>query len=175
MDPAEKLLRVALFSDSLQLTAAEDRTNSLVKMRKDLAKFVRTGRKKGVIEVFVSIGLFVVALGISIQAAFTELGSAQQAHDLALGLLLNWVPVLVLSSVTDRNPVATDEIRLQLNDLLDLVRAALLNRGRRESYISAIGGIEDDFKWTKALEDEDYFHKGFFTEFAGQGRVRWHV
>ena len=31
MDHAEKLLRTALFSDSLQLTAAEDRTDSLVK------------------------------------------------------------------------------------------------------------------------------------------------
>lgn len=31
MEHAEKLLHIALFSDSLQLTAAEDRTDSLVK------------------------------------------------------------------------------------------------------------------------------------------------
>lgn len=68
-----------------------------------------------------------IALAISIYAAFSEIGSNETAHDLGLGLLLAWLPILVLSSITDRNPVATDEIRQQLNKLLDLVRTALLD------------------------------------------------
>lgn len=172
IDAAEKLLRVALFSDSLQLTAADDRTNSLIRTREELARVVRVGRKKGVIQVFLSQALFVVALAISIYGAFNEIGSNQTAHELGIGLLLSWLPVLVLSSTTDRNPVAADEIRQQLNNLLDLVRNALLDAGRRESYIKTIGKSEKEFTWTKYLEVD---HKSFFTEFAGQGRVRWHV
>ena len=175
LDHAEKLLRITLFSDSLQLTASEDRTDSLVKKRQELARYIRTGRKKGVIAAYVSVGLFIIALTISIQAAFGELGNNHTAHDLALGLLLAWLPVFALCSITDRNPVAADEIRLQLNSLLDLVRTALLDHGRRRSYVKAIGKTEHDFAWTSVLENDDYFHNDFFTQFAGQGRVRWHV
>ncbi len=176
IDPAEKLLRIALFSDSLHLTPAKDRTDSLVKKRQELAKFVRTGRKKGVIQVYVSILLFVIALAVSIQAAFTEqLGDNETAHNLAFGLLLGWLPIFILASITDRNPVATDPIRLQLNELLNLVRTALLDPHSRSAYISAIGRTEDEFAWTKVLETDDYFQSDVLVEFAGQGRVRWHV
>ena len=176
IDPAEKLLRIALFSDSLHLTHAEDRTDSLVKKREELAKFIRAGRKKGVIQVYVSILMFVIALAVSIQAAFTDqLGDNETAHNLAFGLLLGWLPIFVLASITDRNPVATDQIRLQLNELLNLVRNALLDPHSRSAYISAIGMTEKDFMWTKVLETDDYFQSDVFVEFAGQGRVRWHV
>lgn len=174
IDAAEKLLRIALFSDSLQLTAANDRTDSLARTREELARTLRIGRKKGVIEVFLSEALFVIALAISIYAAFSEIGSNEAAHDLGLGLLLAWLPILVLSSITDRNPVAADEIRQQLNNLLDLVRTALLDPERRESYIKTTGKREDDFAWTKLPGDEHYFHNAFFTQFAGQGRFPWH-
>ncbi len=116
-----------------------------------------------------------IALAISIYGAFGELGNNETAHALGIGLLLSWLPILVLSSITDRNPVAADEIRQQLNNLLDLVRGALLDPDRRESYIKAIGKSEDDFAWTKTLGNEPYAHDPFFTQFAGQGRVRWHV
>ncbi len=176
IDPAEKLLRIALFSDSLHLTPAKDRTDSLVKKRQELAKFIRAGRKKGVIQVYVSILMFVIALAVSIQAAFTDqLGHNETAHNLAFGLLLGWLPIFVQASITDRNPVATDQIRLQLNELLNLVRTALLDPHSRSAYISAIGMTENKFKWTKVLETDDYFQSDVFVEFAGQGRVRWHV
>ena len=175
IDPAEKLLRIALFSDSLHLTPAKDRTDSLVKKRQDLARFVRTGRKRGVIQVYVSILLFVIALAVSVQASFSQLGDNEIAHDLALGLLLAWLPIFVLASITDRNPVATDEIRSQLNELLNLVRTALIDPDVRHSYIKAIGRAEEDFAWTKVLENDDFFRHDFLVQFGGQGRVRWHV
>ena len=175
IDSAEKLLRIALFSDSLQLTAADDRTNSLVRTRQELARNVRIVRKKGVIGVFLSEALFVIALAISIYGAFIDIGNNEAAHNLGIGLVLSWFPILVLSSITDRNPVATDEIRQQLNSLLDLVRDALLDLEQRQFYIKTIGKTEDDFAWTEFLKDEHYHHNTFFTQFAGQGRVRWHV
>lgn len=113
-----------------------------------------------------------IALAVSIYAFFNETGSNKTVHELGIGLLLSWFPVLVLSSIADRNPVAADEIRRQLNNLVDLVRTALLDPSRRCLYIKAVGSTEDEFTWTKYLEDDP---ETFFTQFAGQGRVRWHV
>ena len=89
---AEKLLRIALFSDELPMTT----DFSLTDRRKKLAGTIRAFRKKGVIPVFVSTLWFLLALAISIQTAFGE-SSNQQAHDLALGLLLAFLPVFILS------------------------------------------------------------------------------
>ena len=90
---AEKLLRIALFSDELPMTT----DFSLTDRRKKLAGTIRAYRKKGVIPVFVSTLWFLIALAISIQTAFGNRGSNQQAHDLALGLLLAFLPIFILS------------------------------------------------------------------------------
>ena len=89
---AEKLLRIALFSDELPMTTEF----GLKDRRKKLAGTIRAFRKKGVIPVFVSTLWFLVALAISIQTAFGN-SSNQQAHDLALGLLLAFLPIFILS------------------------------------------------------------------------------
>ncbi|MCJ1470892.1 hypothetical protein MMC07_009540 [Pseudocyphellaria aurata] len=171
---AEKLLRIALFSDSLKLNAMEDRSRCLVKRRCELASLIRRGRKKGVVPVFISIMWFLFSLAISIQAAWGQFGGNAQAHDMALGFLLAWLPILILTSIVDRNPVAAYSIRMELNSLLDDVRWALLNPGLRDTFIRESGREPEDFVWTNALNDEDYFRQDFFTHFAGQGRVRWH-
>ena len=93
MIAAEKLLRIALFSDELPMTTK----SSLKDRRKKLAGTIRAFRKKGVIPVFVSTLWFLVALAISIQTAFGNEKSNQQAHDLALGLLLAFVPIFILA------------------------------------------------------------------------------
>ena len=93
MVAAEKLLRIALFSDELPLKSEA----SLAHRRKKLAGTIRTFRKKGVIPVFVSTLWFLLALGISTQSAFGDRGTNQAAHDLALGLLLAFLPIFVLS------------------------------------------------------------------------------
>ena len=46
---AERLLRVALFSDSLQMEAVEGEFNTLVGRRRELARVIRDGRKKGIV------------------------------------------------------------------------------------------------------------------------------
>ena len=93
MIAAEKLLRIALFSDELPMTP----DFRLTDRRKKLAGTIRAFRKKGVIPVFVSTLWFLLALAISIQSAFGDRGSKQQAHDLALGLLLAFLPIFILS------------------------------------------------------------------------------
>ena len=180
-EEAERLLRIALFSDSLQLLVVEDDTRNLVKRRRKLAKTIREQRKRGVVPVFISLMWFLFSLVVSIQAgrwsshtlnsrfahrwrskAFGQLGSNATAHNLALGLLLAWLPVLILCSIVDRNPIAVEATRIKLNRLLDSVRSALLNPGLRNTYIKEIGRRPSDFAWTKVLNNEEYFREDFF-------------
>ena len=65
---AEKLLRVALFSDSLQLEMVDDETRNLVERRRKLAKSLREGRRKGAVPVFISLLWFLYSLVVSVQA-----------------------------------------------------------------------------------------------------------
>lgn len=171
---AEKLLRIALFSDSLRLTLAQVGTQSLVERRSDLAERIRQGRKKGVVPVFVSLMWFLFSLAISIQAAFGQIGENATAHSLAMGCLLGFIPVLIMTGIVDRNPVSARSVRLELNSLLDDVRSALLDPDLRNTYMRVTGRTQQDFAWTNALNNEDFFHQDFFTQFAGQGRIRWH-
>lgn len=171
---AEKLLRIALFSDSLKLTHDEDDVQSLPKLRKALAHDLRRGRRRGIVPVFISIGWFLFSLGISIESAFGNLGENATAHNLGLGICLGWINCVILGSIVDRNPVSSDDIRLRLNDLLDRVRLALLDPDLRDTYIKDTGRTTDDYQWTQALDNHEYFSASFFTDFAGQGRSRWH-
>lgn len=184
---AEKLLRIALFSDTLRLsskergTAPEDMASmgatsgsGLVHRRQALAQSLRENRKKGVVPVFVSVMWFLFSLSISIQASFGDLGNNHTAHDLAIGLLLGWLPVMILVTIVDRNPTAIEPVRRKLNSLVDDVRRALLDPDLRNSYMTDTRRSTRDFAWTECLRDEDYFFGDFFTHFSGQGRVRWH-
>lgn len=139
-----------------------------------LARSLLESRKKGVVPVFFSFAWFIFALVISIQGAFGQLGSNQLAHDLALGLLLSWLPVLVPVTIVDRNPRSPDNVRQQLNDLVELVRLALLDPTLQHSYMVETHRHSEDFVWTKQLSNDDFFQGNFFTRFAGQGRARWH-
>lgn len=87
--------------------------------------------------------------------AFGSIGVNTTAHNLALGLLLGWLPVLMLSSIADRSPASTDETRRKLNHLLESVRLGLLSDPKRRF-------------------DGPINHGEYFTEFCGQGRSRWH-
>lgn len=95
MIAAEKLLRIALFSDELLIQNGA----TLTDRRKKLAGTLRAYRKKGGIPVIVSLLWFLLALGISIASTFTKQGTNQAAHNLAMGLLLTFIPVFILSWV----------------------------------------------------------------------------
>ena len=61
-------------------------------------------------------------IGVSLENAFDKIGANATAHNLAIGLMLAWFPVLILCSIVDRSPWATKEVRIRLNNLLDAVR-----------------------------------------------------
>ena len=106
--------------------------------------------------------------------AFGQLGYNTTAHNLAIGLLLAWLPTFILCSIVDRNPTQAEAVQAKLNKLVDAVRRALLNPELRETYIKETRRPYKSFSWTALLDNDDYFHEDFFTGFAGQGRVRWH-
>lgn len=168
MIAAEKLLRIALFSDELPMATDP----SLTDRRKKLAGTIRAFRKKGVIPVFVSTLWFLLALVISIQSAFVEIAKNASAHDLALGLLLAFLPIFILSCVVDRNTVAAGRISAKLNRLLASVRSGLLDDELRRTYGEQIHTPSEFFSWIDLLDEKHV--DNFFTDFAGQGRIRWH-
>lgn len=168
MVAAEKLLRIALFSDELPMTTGAD----LRERRKELAGTIRAFRKKGVIPVFVSTLWFLLALAISIQSSFGSIGENQAAHDLALGLLLAFLPIFIMSCVVDRNVVASRRICADLNSLLQSVRRALLDNDLANTYRERIHRPPEFFNWIQVLGYGQF--DDFFTDFAGQGRIRWH-
>lgn len=72
-----------------------------------LAFQLRMYRRRGVYPMLLNLVVFVAAFFISVGLAFSELGTWNTAHALALGLLLSWLPVLVLFSIIDRNPISS--------------------------------------------------------------------
>ncbi|KAF1985317.1 hypothetical protein K402DRAFT_304625, partial [Aulographum hederae CBS 113979] len=170
---AEGLLRIMLFSKDLRLVGTH---KSLRHMRRKLARELRSNRRRGVVPVFISTLWFLFSLAISIEAAFGSLGENAQAHDLALGLFMSWFPVLILCSIVDRNPVASDDIRMKLNKLVDRVCASLQDEQIRHEFIQSIPEMADAQKmayWVQEINQMTEYIKGdFFSEFAGQGRLR---
>ncbi|KAL8876837.1 MAG: hypothetical protein Q9198_005032 [Flavoplaca austrocitrina] len=171
---AERLLRLALFSNLLHLPASRDDPASLVKRRTDLASNLREDRKKGVVPAFVSFLWFVFSLGLTIDLAFSDIGTNQTAHNLAIGFLMGWLPILVLASTVDRNLVSADAIRTKLNRLVYDVRCALLDPKILSIYMRDTRTTPEDFSWTHCLGDWDTFPKDLFGRFGGQGRSHWH-
>jgi hypothetical protein len=149
----------------------------LEQLRQSLASDLRFARRRGVVPVFISTLWFVFSLGLSIQAAFGFLGENAQAHDLALGLLLAWLPVLILSSIVDRNPVASNDIRIKLNALIDRVRLSLMDDTVKQDYLRTITDVGHQTRMVEEVEKRSRACpdlEEFFVKFAGQGRKRFH-
>ena len=121
---------------------------------------------------------YLFSFGISIQAAFGQLGENATAHDLALGSLLGWLPILVMCGIVDRNPVGSDDIRKRLNELVDTVAQSLRNRDVVDEFVMTFANspkaAEMKMRVHRIAEQAEYLMGEFFTGFAGQGRVRWH-
>lgn len=174
---SERLLRIMLFSDNLKLVKDEDSLKNLATKRRKLAHEFRAYRKRGMVPVFISFFPFLFALGVTLENAFGDVGAVATAHDLAIGLLVSWFPILILTSIVDKDilPAATGPARLKLNNLLESVRRALLDENLRNTYMKEENRTPDDFAWTAVLKDYNFGGKtGFFVSQAGQGRVRWH-
>ena len=55
---------------------------------------------------------FLVAFAISIAIAFIDLGDETTAYSLAFGLLLSWLPILVVMAIVDRNLVGSSRCQV---------------------------------------------------------------
>jgi hypothetical protein len=130
------------------------------------------------------------------RSVFSNIGPIEQPDNLGLGLMLAWIPVLILSSIVDRNPANSTSVEESLNELLRGVRESLVEadrqenalrgsisqsingsrgRDRRRSSLVATGQqdrIGSD--WVEEQLGRDCFEGNFFVGFGGQGRRRWH-
>lgn len=172
---AEGLLRIVLFSKDLRLLSTH---KTLKEVRRELAHMLRERRRRGVVPVFISTGWFLFSLAISIQGAFGQLGKNAEAHDLALGLLLGWLPILIMCSIIDRNPVAAEDVRRQINRIIDMVASSLRDKDVVEEFIGTIHSAHAAIEMKKRVErisaKANFLSGDFFRSFGGQGRVRWH-
>jgi hypothetical protein len=120
---------------------------------------------------------FLFAFALSIQAAFGDFGENRTAHDLALGCLLAWFPILIMSSIVDRNPIAATAIKRKLNALVDHVRHALHDDSKRNDFLESFNDqpeFESLKHWINEVSEKSESMEEFFTDFAGQARLRWH-
>ncbi|CUS15639.1 unnamed protein product, partial [Tuber aestivum] len=138
----ETILRVGLF----------DRRAEVQRMRARVAACIRRERRRGTVQVLVSLAWFLVAMGISINKAFGDLGENSTAHNLALGLVMSWLPVLIAATIVDRNPMDARYVRNKLNNYFRVIEDV-------ERIPGTLPGVTGP---------------AIFGEFAGQGRVRWH-
>jgi hypothetical protein len=85
---------------------------------------------------------------------------------------------LILCSIVDRNPVASDDIQRKLNKLIDLTCDSLQDFTCREDFISSFQHEPEAQKmahWVRKISHQAEYIKGeYFHGFAGQGRVRFH-
>jgi hypothetical protein len=87
---------------------AETMTTELLR---EMAFHLRMLRRRGVYPAMVNILVFFIAFAISLVLAFGDVGEGTTGHVLTLGVLVSWLPLLVLFTILDRNPVSADRSR----------------------------------------------------------------
>tara|TARA_R110002003_G_scaffold239_2_gene17200 strand:+ start:3170 stop:3646 length:477 start_codon:yes stop_codon:yes gene_type:complete len=110
--------------------------------------------------------------------AFGDIGSNLQAHNLAMGLFISWLPILILCSILDRNPVASDDIQRKLNKLVDTVCDSLIDSDNRAEFIALFRDMPQSQQmayWVEKIAAKADVIKGeYFCGFSGQARTRFH-
>ncbi|KAK0614395.1 hypothetical protein B0T14DRAFT_539890 [Immersiella caudata] len=76
-----------------------------------LASQLRLLRRRGVVPMMLSLGTFLAAFIFSIYLAFGSAGEGVDVTALTLGLLYSWLPMLVICTIVDRNPVSSERVQ----------------------------------------------------------------
>lgn len=79
-----------------------------IELLSSIAFQLRMLRRRGVIPTLSSLAVFLIAFIFSIVIAFGEIAESRTGSPLTLGLLFSWLPLLVIFTVIDRNPVSAD-------------------------------------------------------------------
>jgi hypothetical protein len=111
-------------------------------------------------------------------SAFGDVGNNTQAHNLAMGLFISWLPILILCSILDRNPVASDNVQRKLNKLVDIVCEALIAVDTRNEFVASFRDMPEAQQmsfWVDKIAARAEAVKGdYFCGFSGQARTRFH-
>lgn len=92
--------------------AIQERTTKWTReLLQQMAFQLRMLRRRGLYPTLVTVFLFFIAYAISIVQAFADVGERTTTHSLAFGILISWLPILVLFATLDRNPVSADRSR----------------------------------------------------------------
>lgn len=93
--------------------------------------------------------------------------------DLALGLVLSWIPILILCSIIDRNPVCAEDIRFKINRYIHHIRCALLQQQHKRELSASLLLDEDFYDWIDPDSQEPQYMGNILGDFAGQARFHW--
>jgi len=95
-----------------------------------------------------------------------------------MGLFISWLPILILCSILDRNPVASDDVQRKLNKLVDVVCDSLLHVDNRIDFIASFRDMPEAQQmayWVERIAARAGVIKGdYFCGFSGQARTRFH-
>ena len=106
------LFRPMVALDQPELVTGEAAAQRWTKeLLQEMAFQLKMLRRRGVYPAFLSIFLFCVAYAVSVVLAFANVGERTTAHAMAFGILVSWLPLLVLFAIIDRNPVSADRSR----------------------------------------------------------------
>ncbi len=83
---------------------------------------LHTTHKHSTVPVLALVLWFGVAMAISISKAFCT--AHPSGYNLALGLLMSWLPLLIACAAVDRNPTSSRHARQALQQFLDYATAA---------------------------------------------------
>ncbi|KAK5653699.1 hypothetical protein OQA88_8730 [Cercophora sp. LCS_1] len=88
---------------------------------------LRMLRRRGVIPMLANLAVFLVAFIFSLVLTFAELGSGTGSFSfsLAFGLLMTWLPLLVVFTVVDRNPISSDRSAVLISRYLHTISSIL--------------------------------------------------
>ncbi len=132
----------------------------------NMAFQLRMLRRRGVIPTLSSLATFLVAFVFSVVLAFGNLGDHTDFLALSLGLLVMWLPLLVIFTIVDRNPISSERSAELMSRWLWNVRA--VKRWAAEHKMNPGCDSVDDIQWwTPGNRNDEDFPIG---EFVGQGR-----
>ncbi|KAJ4314006.1 hypothetical protein N0V84_009113 [Fusarium piperis] len=132
----------------------------------DIAFQLRMLRRRGVIPTLAGLGTFITAFIFSIVLAFDEEAGNRTGSPLTLGLLYCWLPLLVIFTIIDRNPVSADRSAALMSRWLFNVDAVL---NSAQAAGADLNNMQTPLWWSRSrpAADLEVFQ---IQEFIGQGR-----